>query len=137
MTSKKVLMISIVALLVLVILAGGIFFVVMRNKNAGEKEPTYYTHEIGEMYTNIKDSDSILKVNITLEYTDEDLAEALTAKHDKIFNGILELLRGKTREELNGAKGQQNARVDIRNLVREILKSEQISDVFFVEFIIQ
>lgn len=136
MTSKKVIILSVVGLLVLALVIGAVVFFVMSNKDK-QVEVDYLHYDIGEMYTNIKDADSILKVNITIEYTDENLTQDLKAKHSKITNGILELLRSRTIEELNGAKGQQNTRVDIRSLVRETLKSEKISDIFFVEFIIQ
>lgn len=136
MTSKKVIILSVVGLLVLALVIGAVVFFVMSNKDK-QVEVDYLHYDIGEMYTNIKDADSILKVYITIEYTDENLTQDLKAKHSKITNGILELLRSRTIEELNGAKGQQNTRVDIRSLVRETLKSEKISDIFFVEFIIQ
>lgn len=137
MSLKKVLLLSLIGLIVLAIIFGLVFFFVLNKKDSVNKKVEYYEFKLDEMYTNIKENNSILKINIIIEYTDTKLAETLNKRKARIANDILELLRSKTLEELSGQDGQQNARKDIQNKVIEITNSKNISNIFFTEFIIQ
>ncbi len=138
MTLKKVILFSLIGLAVLGLIFALVFFFVLNNREAeGESEIEYFEFVLDEMYTNIKGSNNILKINITFEYTDEELVSILNKNKSKIKNSTLELLRNKTLEELSGKDGQQNARKDIKSAVIEITESNNISNVYFTEFIIQ
>lgn len=138
MTVKKVILLSLVGLLVLALIFTLVFFFVLNKKGEDKNQKVeHFEFKLDEMYTNIKDSNNILKINITVEYTDSKLVEALNKNNSKITNSILELLRNKTLEELSGREGQQNARKDIQDAIIEITKSNKISNVYFTEFIIQ
>ena len=60
MTVKKVVLLSLVGLLVLVLIFSLVFLLISRN-NGGREKVEYYEFKLEEMYTNIKESDSILK----------------------------------------------------------------------------
>lgn len=138
MTVKKVLLFSLIGLVIAAIVIGGIMFFVLRSKdNKANKKIEYYQYTLSELYTNIKDSNRILKANITIEYTDENLQDILDKNKAKITNDILEYFRGKTFEELSGQNGQQNSRDGILSKVKEITTGDDISNVYFTEFIIQ
>ncbi|RKD27778.1 Flagellar basal body-associated protein FliL [Caminicella sporogenes DSM 14501] len=137
MTVKKVLILSLIGLLIVTVTMAGIFFFMLNKNNNKEKKVEHFHYELGELYTNIKDSSRILKINITVEYTNKKLQEVLEAHRAKITNDILELLRNKTYKELIGQPGQQKARMDILSLVKKDINSEEISNIYFVEFIIQ
>ncbi len=96
-----------------------------------------YTYSIGEMYANVKDSRKILKVNIEVETINEKLKETFDEKRPKMTNSILELLRNKTEEELSGEKGQKALRQQVLKSIKQVIPSDEIMDVFFVEFIVQ
>jgi flagellar FliL protein len=138
MTVKKVLILSLIGLIIATLIITGIIFFVLnsdgKNKN---KKLTYYEYNLEEIYTNIKSSKSILKANITIEYTDDKLKAVLDNNKAKITNDILELLRNKTLKDLSGQEGQQKTRNDILNKVRGILNTKDISNIYFTEFIIQ
>jgi len=136
MTVKKVMLLSLIGLLVLALIFSLVFFLVLDNKDK-DKKVEHFEFKLAEMYTNVKDSDNILKINIAIEYTDNKLIETLNKNNSRITNSILELLRNKTLEELSGKEGQQNAREDIKNTIIEISGSNKISNVYFTEFIIQ
>ncbi|MCG8539810.1 MAG: flagellar basal body-associated FliL family protein [Clostridia bacterium] len=136
MTVKKVVLLSLVGLLVLVLIFSLVFLLISRN-NGGREKVEYYEFKLEEMYTNIKESDSILKINITVEYTDSELIETLNKSKAKISNDVLELLRSKTLEELSGKEGQQSTRKDVQQKIIEIAESSDVSNIYFTEFIIQ
>ncbi len=136
MTVKKVVLLSLVGLLVLALIFSLVFLLISRN-NGGREKVEYYEFKLEEMYTNIKESDSILKINITVEYTDSELIETLNKSKAKISNDVLELLRSKTLEELSGKEGQQSTRKDVQQKIIEIAESSDVSNIYFTEFIIQ
>jgi flagellar FliL protein len=92
---------------------------------------------MGELYANVKDSRKILKVNMDIEILNEKLNESLDNKRAKITNNVLELLRSKDETQLSGDKGQQSLRKEILKSIKQVIPSDEILDVYFVEFIIQ
>lgn len=138
MSLKKVLLLSLIGLVVLALIFTLIFVFVLNKKGESKKEKVeYFQFELDEMYTNIKKSNNIMKINITVEYTDDKLAAVLNKQKARITNDILELLRNKTLEELSGKEGQRKARTDIKDKIVEIVESNNISNVYFTEFIVQ
>ncbi|WP_432400553.1 flagellar basal body-associated FliL family protein [Wukongibacter sp. M2B1] len=138
MTVKKVILFSLIGLLVLALIFSAIFFFVLNSKSDGKnKKVEYYEFHLDAMYTNLKDSNNILKTSITIEYTDNKLLEKLNKSKVKITNSVLELLRSKDAKELSGKEGLQNARKAVLNSVMEITESKDISNIYFTEFIIQ
>lgn len=138
MSLKKVLILSLIGLVVLALIFSVVFFLVLNKKDdAKNKKVEYFEFKLDEMYTNIRESKNILKINITIEYTDEKMVETLNKSKSRISNDVLEILRNKTLEELSGKDGQQKARKDIQSKIVEIVETNAISNVYFTEFIIQ
>ncbi len=141
MTIKKVLIYSLIGFIVFALIIGGIIFFVMNGKskesNSGDKPKEVFEYSLEELYTNIKDSNSILKTSISIEYTDKKLLEVFDKNKSKITNDILEFFRSKTLEELSGKDGQQSARNSILVIVKKTINSDAVSNIYFTEFIIQ
>ncbi|MFZ5966583.1 MAG: flagellar basal body-associated FliL family protein [Bacillota bacterium] len=138
MTTKKVLLFSIIGFLITAIVFGSVFyFAVYRKPTAAAKEIKTYNYVIGELYANVKESRKILKVNIVLELTDEKFMETLDSKKSMATNSILELLRSKDESQLSGEKGQQTLRNEIAKMINSTLSTDKISNVYFVEYIVQ
>ncbi|AOT68272.1 flagellar basal body-associated FliL family protein [Geosporobacter ferrireducens] len=138
MSVKKVVLFSIIGFIVTAAVFGGAFYLAAnRNSEKAVKEIKTYNYSVGELYCNIKDSRKILKVNINFEITDERLSAKLDEKKPKIRNDILELIRSKEETVLVGDKGQQMLRNEILKSVKQMMDTEKITNVYFVEFIIQ
>lgn len=137
---KKIIIIAAIALVVIII-GVVLLFVFVFNKPGGETEKpvTYFEYPLDEMYSNIAEQGKILKSQIVIQYTDEKLVDQLNNNKTRIVNDINELYRTKTMEQLSAKNGQSRLREEIVELVQEILEAEpdQISDVFFLDFIIQ
>jgi len=138
MTIKKAIFFSLIGLLLGILVFGGIFFFTAFQKPASDKkEEKLYTYPIGELYANINESRRILKANITVETKNEKIHQELEKNKSKIINNVLELIRSKTEDELAGNTGQQQLRKEILEIIRSIVPKETITNVYFVEFIIQ
>ncbi|WP_129596945.1 flagellar basal body-associated FliL family protein [Anaerophilus nitritogenes] len=140
MTTKKIMLFSIVGFLLMAMVMGATFYFATQQRGEQQtavKPMKTYTYSIGEMYANVKDSRKILKVNIEVETINEKLKETFDEKRPKMTNSILELLRNKTEEELSGEKGQKALRQQVLKSIKQVIPSDEIMDVFFVEFIVQ
>lgn len=133
---KKMIIIG-VSVLVLLIIIGVVLFMFVLNPK--EKPIVYSEFEFGELYTNIADESKILKFNLTIEYTNEEMLTQLTTNKSKITNNIYEMFRTKSFETLNKTNGQQRMRDEIRDMIIETLETdgETITNVYFLQFIIQ
>lgn len=138
MTTKKIILYSIIGFILTGVIVGSAFYFVAYNKsNEKPKEVQTYSYSMGEIYSNIKDSRKFLKVNMEIEISNEKINEKLDNKRPEITNNILELLRSKDETQLSGDKGQKALREEILKSVKLVVTSDEIMDVYFVEFIIQ
>lgn len=139
MTVKKVFIYSIVGFIITVIIFTSVFYFASIKNEEADKEVQLetFTYSFGELYSNLKDSKRILKISIVLETFDEKLTKKLDSQKFKINNNILELLRSKTEEDLAGDVGQKSLRKEVLDSIKSILPSDKVSDVYFIEFIIQ
>ncbi len=133
---KKMIIIGVSVLVLLIVIGVALFMFVLNPK---EKPIVYSEFEFGELYTNIADESKILKFNLTIEYTNEEMLTQLTTNKSKITNNIYEMFRTKSFETLNKTNGQQRMRDEIRDMVIETLETdgETITNVYFLQFIIQ
>ncbi|TCO79939.1 flagellar basal body-associated FliL family protein [Marinisporobacter balticus] len=138
MTTKKIILYSVIGFILTALVVGGVFYFVANKKaNENPKEVQTSTYSMGELYANIKESRKILKVNIEIEIANEKINEGLDNKRSEIINKILELLRSKDETQLSGDKGQQALRKEIVKSVKSVVPSDEIMDAYFVEYIIQ
>ncbi|WP_053957430.1 flagellar basal body-associated FliL family protein [Inediibacterium massiliense] len=140
MTTKKIILFSVIGFVLTAVVMGATFYFATHQKGAQQAQVQpmkTYTYSIGEMYANVKDSRKVLKVNIEVEMINEKLKETLDEKRPKMTNAILELLRDKTEEDLSGEKGQKALRQEVLKSIKQVVPSDEIMDVFFVEFIVQ
>ncbi len=138
MTAKKVMLFSIVGFLVTAIIFGGVFyFAVYKAPEKTVKEVKTFSFPIGELYSNVKDSRKIMKTNMVVETVDEKIIEKIESNKSKMTNSILEVLRSKDESSLAGDKGQQALRTEVLKAIKQIVDSEKITNVYFVEFIVQ
>ena len=134
---KKFIIIGIV---VLVLIIGGVVgFLMLSGGDKAPKPVVMNLHNIVEMYSNIADEGKILKLELTIEYTEVEFLETFTKEDAKIKNTILEYFRNKSFESLTRSNGQERAREELAEMFIELLKTDStnITNVYFKQFIIQ
>ncbi len=142
MNKKMLLIIIAVVLLILIIL--GIVFIIVTTKIPDSKEKAIKINKKIVMYgfdesfvTNIKDSKKILKTVIEVELANKKIEELVKARESEIRNEIYLILRSKKEKDFDGAEGQINLQKEITDSIRNIIKSKDVLNVYFREFIIQ
>ena len=142
---KKGIIIAIVAglLAVIIIVVGVLFGIQMMNKNKGGEDTEdiskkeVFKLDVGEIISNISESKRLVKVNPTVETTDEKFLVTLENKNYIIRNEDTEIIRSKKAEELEGSEGQKNLQKQIVTRLNEVFNTKLISDVYFNDFIVQ
>ena len=89
------------------------------------------------MYCNIKDSRRILKIKVTIETTNKETYEEMSQKQFLIRDEINKIVRNSTEEELEGKEGQVNLQNSIKKNLINLFNDENITNIYFDDFIIQ
>lgn len=108
--------------------------------DANEKREIGPTSEIGEFILNLSSQSGqprFIKTEIVLETKDRRTVTELEQREPQIRDKIITLIRSKTGEQLNNAAGQELLRLDIQNSLNGLLLKGEVTNVFFVDFIIQ
>lgn len=112
----------------------------------GDKEPKpieYSEFPLGEQYTNIAEEEGstatrkpVLKYSPVVQYTNADLAEVFPTKQVLLLNEFRKYFMSRTATQLNRLDRVQE---DLTEIAIEVMgsDSETITNIFFVEFIIQ
>ncbi|HHY77124.1 MAG TPA: flagellar basal body-associated FliL family protein [Clostridiales bacterium] len=139
---KKNFLLKIIIILLLIILIAVLIFFLSYRSNSNNQESIKVDKNIkiysfqDPFISNIKDSNKILKVVIKLELTNPRIEDVINAKNSEIRHEINLLLRGKTEEDLKGSEGQAMVQKEILDVVRKLLDTESVRNVYFDEFII-
>lgn len=137
MSSKKILIIAIIILIASLTLVAIFSFLYVKSKADANKPKEKFYFDVGEMYSNVKDSTSIVKVDITIEVTDKELLKILEKKKFLINNQINEIIRSKTEKELEGSDGQVLLQKEITIKLAKLFNTEDITNIYFKELIVQ
>lgn len=136
MNKRILLIVLLIVLGISIIIAGVLGFLYFKSKNTSveEKEKLYY--EVGDMSTNLKGISRKVKLFITIEYTDKKLLKKFE-ESKKIKDVILKILRNKTADDLDGIEGHSSLQKEITNILVKTFANEEITNVYFNEFIVQ
>lgn len=138
MSTKNIFLLAIISFVMIVVIVGSVFFVISyKNSIPQNTVKELYYFDVGEMYCNIMNSKKIVKFNIVVELTDEKLVEEFNNKSFLIKHEINTIMINKTQEDLEGKEGLITLQSEITNRLSEVFNSEDISKVYFEEFIIQ
>lgn len=102
------------------------------------KKVEVFAYSPGDYFvTNITDSKSLLKSDLTIEMTGKSQYDELGKNTFKVRDIIINVLRNKTYEELKNPDIQDILKVEISNKINESLGIDTIQNIYFNEFVIQ
>lgn len=137
--NKKLLIIIVAVVLILVIGGGAAVFLLTITPK--EEPIVYYEYSFAEEYSNLADENSskIVKYQVTIEYTNADMAAVFEANKTKIRNNIDEIMRATLSTDIEKANGKQKLRDKIKDMVIEVLESDEetITNIYIQPFVIQ
>ncbi|MDI6604119.1 MAG: flagellar basal body-associated FliL family protein [Thermoanaerobacteraceae bacterium] len=126
----------IIILIVIIIALGGSFFYF--SNNSKPKPIEYYNYSPGkEFVTNLKGDNKFIRAVIEFQVTDKTLLDSLQKENPKIRDVIIQILRNKSSDDIDGAQGQLKLQNEIKTEVNKIIGSDKIKNVYFDDFIVQ
>jgi len=144
--SKKKLIIFIIAVIV-VIAVGAVYFFSPKAEKEPESEKVSENNSevIRSVYSldtfivNLADKDGkrFLRITMDLELKDESFAEEIDKRLSQIRDSILMILPTKRFEDINNVEGKIALRDEIIIKLNSFLKDVIITNIYFVEFVIQ
>ncbi len=137
--NKKMLIIIIAVVLLVVV--GAVVAVVLLTREPKVEPLVYYEYVFDEEYSNLADeaSKKIVKYVVTIEYTSEEMTAIFDKNKTKIRNNVDEIMRATTSEEIEKTNGKQRLRDRIKDMVIEVLESDEevITNIYLQPFVIQ
>lgn len=117
----------------------GMIFYFMNNRQPKEVSVVYKTYEydMGEFSTNLGSTRSYFKGSIIVETTDNNLLTKFEAKNAELRDSIISTLIGKKSDEILDTTGQLELKNEILKVVSDIVNSDKITNIYFIDYIIQ
>jgi len=84
------------------------------------------------LVTNLKKSHIII-----IQGAEKKTVKILEERTPQIRDLIIQILRGKTDQDVEGPEGQEKLKNDIKNQINKIIGERKIVNVYFEEFIVQ
>ena len=86
---------------------------------------------------NLQVKGSFLKTTIQLEFAEPQLPPTVESDIPKVRDAVIRILSSKSSADILTAEGKEKLREEIKNSVNESLGAEDVTQVYFTEFIIQ
>jgi len=154
--SNKILIILIGVFLLVVVAMGGGFFMMwnkMSSMNVQNSEDAENGMEVEEevvetmgptkrletFIVNLADKGGTryLRVSIDLELEKEEAVEVVEKRLPKIRDAILMILPTKKYEDIATVEGKSALRNEMLTKINELMKPEEIKNIYFTEFVVQ
>ncbi|HHT68942.1 MAG TPA: hypothetical protein GXZ85_06780 [Firmicutes bacterium] len=98
------------------------------------------TYDVGEFTLNLTSTTNqlrFIRTRIVLETTDSKVVSQLEKRAPQIRDQLISLLRSRTVEQLSSAEGMELLRFDIIKSMNTLVERGEITDVFFIDLILQ
>ena len=134
---KKIIIIALIAFLITAIVVGALLYLfVFRSTDSDQPLPTY-EHNLGEFSTNLGNQRSFFNGEIVVETTDRDLLQVFEEKNVILRDRVIKTLISKTPDDVLTPDGQQNLRQELIDIVAEAVGSDDVTNVYFIDYIVQ
>lgn len=138
MGNKKLAIFSIVIFVVSLLIFGATLYLTLFNKGgANQKPPKTYTCDLGNFSTNIGASGRYFKGNIVVETTGKKTPDLITKNQEPIRAYILKLLISQDVRKMTTQEGIDSLSDSIKKEVARVTGTDDITNIYFTEYIIQ
>lgn len=83
------------------------------------------------------DAGKYLRCQVQLEFSQRDVPKRFHVKLVPIRDGIISLMSSRNAEEIGSEKGREALKTEIKDLVNEVMRKEEIKRVYFTQFVVQ
>ncbi len=141
MDNKKLAIFSIVVFVVsILVFATTLYLVFFRAPASADNTPKKidtYKYDLGDFSTNIGSSGRYFKGKIVIETTSKKTPALIEENVEPIRDHILKVLISQDVKNMMSDTGIENIKKDIKKHIGEIIGTDDISNVYFTDYIIQ
>lgn len=141
MDNKKLAIFSIAVFVVSVLVFATtlylVFFKAPASADSAPKKIDTYKYDLGDFSTNIGSSGRYFKGKIVIETTNKKTPKLIEQNVEPIRDHILSVLISQDVKTMMSENGIENIKKDISKKVAEIIGSDDISNVYFTDYVIQ
>lgn len=150
---SKLLIIILISVLILVIAAVGAVFALSGDKKTeegeGEETDEYTVEDVEKtnlpgailpletFIVNLQVKGSYLKTTVQLQFSHPEVPPSMKTDLPKVRDAVITTLSAKRAQDILSLEGKELLRQEIREAVNDSLGVEDVTEVFFTEFIIQ
>ncbi len=98
------------------------------------------TYDVGEFTLNLTSSTAtmrFIRTQIVLETSGKRVVTELETRAPQIRDQLIKLVRSRSAEQINSENGMELLRFDIIKSINSLITSGEITDVFFIDLIVQ
>ncbi|ABR48864.1 flagellar basal body-associated protein FliL [Alkaliphilus metalliredigens QYMF] len=138
MDTKKVIIYALIALVISAVVFGGVlYFTMFRTPSETPEEIKVYEYNLGGFTTNLSTVRSYFKGEIVIETTEKALLGVFVEKNAELRDQIIKVFIGKESVDILDPEGQQQLREELIRVISNVTKSDEITNLYFVDYIIQ
>ncbi len=141
MDNKRLAIFSIVVFVVsILVFATTLYLVFFRAPASADNTPKKidtYKYDLGDFSTNIGSSGRYFKGKIVIETTSKKTPALIEENVEPIRDHILKVLISQDVKNMMSDTGIENIKKDIKKHIGEIIGTDDISNVYFTDYIIQ
>ncbi len=138
MGTKKVVLYSLIGFILSGVFFGTIlYFTFFRSSEIVVKNVKVYEYTLADFTTNMNSVKSYFRGTIVIETSNKKLLDKFEEKNAEIRDGVIQILISKKPEDILDVGGQQKLRDEIKSVVSRIVNSDEITNVYFIDYIIQ
>lgn len=78
-----------------------------------------------------------VRLQVQLEFATRDVPKRFYPRLIPVRDGLINMLAGRTQDDLLNEKGRENLKRDIKDFINETLRSEDVRRVYFTQFVVQ
>lgn len=144
----KIALIGFFAFLITVVVAGTVLYLSLNKQSskpeavAGKKTTLGPLVPVGnDIIVNLRADERgmerYLKVNVTLEVSNEKVQQELTARIPQVRDLIINILSRNTKEKIDEKEGKELIRSEIIKTINSHLVQGKVTNLFFQDFVVQ
>jgi flagellar FliL protein len=101
------------------------------------EEPLGAIFPLHTFVVNLASNDSYLRCQVQLEFKGQTVPKRFFVRQVPIRDALLKLLASRTPEELASGDGRQELKESVKQVVNDMLKREEVKEVYFTQFVMQ
>lgn len=102
-----------------------------------DEEPLGAIFPLHTFVVNLAADDSYLRCQVQLEFKGQTVPKRFFVRQVPIRDALIKLLASRTPEELSSGDGRQELKESVKQVVNDMLKREEVKEVYFTQFVMQ